>query len=230
MTDKKKAFLFYNNYYELIQHLSDEELGKLFRCIFKHQNNENIEQLPPALNGIYSYITSQLDIDTEKYIKKCNRLAENRKGKTIDNKTKQLKTIENKTKQMGGDSVTVTDSVIDNDNVIDKEKEKEKENWQAIFKEAVWFWNEYVKPDYCKIPMINKLTEKRKVAFKKRWNDELSKDMDCWQNFCIAMVDTPFLTGKNEKKWVANIDWALRPDMISKTLEGAYGEANGDVF
>ena len=35
--------------------------------------------------------------------------------------------------------------------------------------------------------------------------------------------DIPFLCGKNDRNWTANIDWFLRPDSVVKTIDGQYG-------
>ena len=34
--------------------------------------------------------------------------------------------------------------------------------------------------------------------------------------------DCPFLVGDNDKGWRADLDWFLRPDSVTKILEGKY--------
>jgi hypothetical protein len=49
-----------------------------------------------------------------------------------------------------------------------------------------------------------------------------------WRKAMSMLPSSDFLKGKNSGKggtgaWVANFDWLLRPDTISKVLEGQYG-------
>jgi len=34
--------------------------------------------------------------------------------------------------------------------------------------------------------------------------------------------DSPFLLGENDRGWRADIDWFLRPDSVTRILEGKY--------
>lgn len=73
-----------------------------------------------------------------------------------------------------------------------------------------------------RLPKVTKLTDKRKRNIK-----------NCLAQFTVedlsrafkAAVNTPFLTGKNDRCWTANFDFIIKPDNIVKILEGAYGAA-----
>ena len=69
-------------------------------------------------------------------------------------------------------------------------------------------------------PQIRKLTNKRRAALIQRIQDYGIDD-------CVKAVKiangTPFMIGKNDRGWKADIEFFLRPDSIAKILEGKYG-------
>lgn len=73
-----------------------------------------------------------------------------------------------------------------------------------------------------RLPKVTKLTDKRKRSIK-----------NCLAQFTVedlskafkAAVNTPFLIGRNDRCWVANFDFIIKPDNVLKILEGAYGTA-----
>ena len=229
MTDKKKAFLFYNNYYELIKHFSNEEVGILFKAILKNQNEnqENIEELPPAIKGIYCYITSQMQIDNEKYINKCNKLAENRKGKTIDNKRKQLKTIDNKRKQIRSDIDIDIDIDNDIDNDIEKVKDISENSKKEFSDDFILFWNKYP----AKRGSKKKSQEQYKLARKKTDGDTILIGLENYNKYLIETnTDEKYI--KHCERWLRdegyNDDYVI-PEKLNETQKimkelGIYGK------
>lgn len=131
-----------------------------------------------------------------------------------------MKTNENKRKQISGDNVTdnVTDNDNDNDIDIDKESENEKR--------AILIWNEFAHPP---LPKINRFTSERKKKWSKKWKEEIGKDWDNWRMFCAKCAASDFLSGKNDRGWMASFDWAIQPtkNNILKTLEGGYDNNGG---
>lgn len=69
-------------------------------------------------------------------------------------------------------------------------------------------------------PQIRKLTNKRRAALIQRIQDYGIDD--CVKAVKIANK-TPFMRGKNDRGWKADIEFFLRPDSIAKILEGKYG-------
>ncbi len=74
---EKNSFLMYTDYDEHFDLLSDEEVGKLMRAIIKYEKTGEVPQLDGMMKMAFSFIKTQLDIDREKYVKKCNRNKEN---------------------------------------------------------------------------------------------------------------------------------------------------------
>lgn len=74
-----------------------------------------------------------------------------------------------------------------------------------------------------RLPKVTKLTDKRKRSIKNCLAQGFTVN-DLSRAFKAA-VNTPFLTGKNDRCWTANFDFIIKPDNIVKILEGAYGGA-----
>ncbi|MCX4365077.1 MAG: DUF6291 domain-containing protein [Bacilli bacterium] len=72
--DKKNSFIMYLNYEDNFKLLSDKELGILMRGIFqyvktgKEPNFNNV-----GLKMAFSFIKTNIDLDAEKYKKKCEK-------------------------------------------------------------------------------------------------------------------------------------------------------------
>lgn len=81
----------------------------------------------------------------------------------------------------------------------------------------VGLWNEHAPPE---CPRVQKLTDKRKAASKARWRD--TPDVERWRAAIDSMHVRPFLRGDNDRKWVADFDWLLQPDTLTKIEEGKY--------
>ena len=68
---EKNSFVLYHKYDEILQDLSDEQFGKLMRALFAHSMGEEPEDLTPEIAMAYRFIANQIDIDRDKYDKKC---------------------------------------------------------------------------------------------------------------------------------------------------------------
>jgi len=70
------------------------------------------------------------------------------------------------------------------------------------------------------IPAIRSWSDARRRALKARLRDP------AWLEQALEAIrripKSPFLCGQNERGWRANIDWLLRPDSVTRVLEGAY--------
>ena len=71
-----------------------------------------------------------------------------------------------------------------------------------------------------------KATSKRKKALKERLRDQTWRDG--WKDAIERIPDLSFLGGANDRGWIANLEWFLRPDTVTKILEGSYQNARKD--
>lgn len=76
-------------------------------------------------------------------------------------------------------------------------------------------------------------THKRKDLVRTRLKEKSWASM--WDAAMKKIPNCPFLLGKNNRGWKANIDWFLRPDSVFKIIEGQYdggesGPTLGDLM
>lgn len=79
MQEDKNGFLLYTSYLECIGDLSREEKGALFEAILIYESTGEIIELDCAVRIAFSFIKKDLDLNREKYIKKCERNQQNSK-------------------------------------------------------------------------------------------------------------------------------------------------------
>jgi hypothetical protein len=74
MSNKKKSFLLHIDSLAILPDLTDSEAGKLFKAIYSHQIDENID-LERMVKMVFLPFKNQFDRDNEKYNKTCERRA-----------------------------------------------------------------------------------------------------------------------------------------------------------
>lgn len=107
----KNAFLIYKGFYAPISHLSDQDLGKLFRALFEYQNDGKDPEPTDSIYMPFLFFKNQFILDQEKYNDKCER-----------NKTNARKRWDT----TAYDRIQPDTNNADNDNDNDNEKENSK--------------------------------------------------------------------------------------------------------
>jgi len=150
---KKESFILYQNYYEILKSLADEQLGILLRAIFIYNETGEVIALATDVRIAFEFIKSQLDRDNKRYeevIKKraeAGKIGMTKRWKKEENESKKERiSIDNEEKNNKNNkcyqditndnkryqSITnITDNVYDdvNDNVDDNDKRiKDKRN------------------------------------------------------------------------------------------------------
>lgn len=139
MGKTKQSFVLYNSYSEHISLLSDQEAGKLFKAIFRFAEDGTTPDFSGALMMCFSFISSQMQRDKEKYIDICEKRAEaGKKG----GKQKQANLANaNSVKQK---QANLADNDTDNDNVNDNDTEKKNNMVNGEYSKAFeQFWKAY---------------------------------------------------------------------------------------
>lgn len=146
---KKESFLIYTSFYKPISILSDKQLGRLFRAIFRYQLGEVVD-VEEDIRMAFEFFKNQFEIDESKYQSKIKRDVENghkggnpnfKKGKTNPYYNKDKKEISqdnpNITQDNHGLSDITQDKAINvNDNDYDNDKEIVSTNVEPIKKGA----------------------------------------------------------------------------------------------
>ena len=138
---EKNSFVLFKEQKEIVDKLSDEDAGKLFKAIFEYVDNGEVPKLTQLLDIVIIPFKQSIDRNSEKWeqIKEKRSLAgkasaEKRASKNKQNPTnptnvnsvKQTSTNVNKSQQSSTDS-TVSVSVSDSVSVNNKEKNIKKE-------------------------------------------------------------------------------------------------------
>jgi len=63
----KKSFILYHDTYDCVKHLSDEQLGKLFRDIFNYSINGEAPNDNETHSIVFPFIKRYIDSDFEKW-------------------------------------------------------------------------------------------------------------------------------------------------------------------
>lgn len=115
MAENKKSFVIYCDVIQAIDHLTNEEKGKLFQHLLEYVNDLNPILEDRILLGVWKHIELQLKRDLKKYERRCDRNRENGKlgGRPKNPKKPKEPTglIQNPTKAKKPD----TDNDTDND-------------------------------------------------------------------------------------------------------------------
>lgn len=121
----KNSFLFYLDYEEHLELLTDEQIGQLIKAMIKYEKTGDVPELNGMLKMAFSFIKTQLDKDREKYNQRCEKNKENgaKGGRPKKQKSKKPNGFE---KSEGNfQKPKKADNENDNDNDI-KENIKEK--------------------------------------------------------------------------------------------------------
>ena len=77
---ERPSFLIYKSFYGSIKHLTDENLGKLFRAMFEY-HNDRVLKLEPEIQMALNFIKNQFELDQRKWEKKvAAQMANGKKG------------------------------------------------------------------------------------------------------------------------------------------------------
>lgn len=121
-----KSFPMYLDYFKAVNKLPDEQAGQLFKAILEYANTSKEPELDGSLYAVFAIMQNQLDRDTEKYNKKCERLQQNgakggrpSAGEKPNQDEKKPNGYFEKPKKPDTDTVTVTETETDTDTVTD---------------------------------------------------------------------------------------------------------------
>lgn len=125
----KDSFILYKSFYKPISRLSDKQLGRLFRAIFKYQLGEEVT-VEEDIEMAFGFFINQFEIDETKYhgIVERNRNNGRKGGAPIGNCNAKLK----QPKQPSGLNSTQTTQNKPNDNDNDNDNVNESPNGDKV--------------------------------------------------------------------------------------------------
>lgn len=83
-------------------------------------------------------------------------------------------------------------------------------------REIIGLYHEIL-PDHRKVKVWNAV---RRTLLIQRWKEY--PNLDDWKGYFEYISESPFLCGQNQKKWQPDLEWFIRPNNLTKVLEGKY--------
>ena len=127
----RKSFVIYKNFYEPIKHLSDDDLGKLFRAIFQYQISNGVE-VEPGIKIPFEFFKNQLVLYNEKWLKRAqsSKINGSLGGRPQEpRKPSGLSGLDQKPRKPDTDTVNVTDTENETEKDLKESKKKDFETW-----------------------------------------------------------------------------------------------------
>ncbi len=180
------SFILYTSDYQLIEGLTDEQLGQLTRALFIYARDGEVINLEPVVRMAFVFIKDKIDRNQQKYQKKCERLRANAQKRWgmqkdandteaynhIQKHTKECKSMQLHTKGCLYDSDSDSDSDSDVSNETDILEPSKEASMQSFSRKNV-----------CAAAEPPKSSEKKKskkgeidyAAIKDYWNEQHDK-------------------------------------------------------
>ena len=246
------SFILYTSDYQLIEGLTDEQLGQLTRALFVYARDGEVINLEPVVRMAFVFIKDKIDRNQQKYQKKCERNRENirkRWNKSNTNDTKENERIPNDTSVYERIPNDTTRYLYDSDSDSDSDSDVSKETDNKPSKEGILsasvkteapaggkvsksqkidyagikeYWNRKHEETKSVMPPITLMTENRKVMVKARLRQCKGDVKTLYRAIDIAMA-SDFMNGNNKKGWLGKFDWIFGNEQnFAKVLEGNF--------
>ena len=243
----KKSIIIYADCIAILEELTYEQAGRLFKAILSYVNEEPVTETEgdPAVSMAFKVLKNQIDRDTEKYVAKCEKnkqiaIAREKRRKEL---REQMNTNVHERKRT---HTNVTDNDNDTENDSDNESTNVDNNNLPLslrskgslhskagatqpksFREKVLrYFND--KMEGKSIAPIRSIKDgtKRSEHLKARVREY-------GREAVFQMIDkaagSQFLNGYNKKGFTATFDWLILPNNFIKVLEGNYNIENNSA-
>ena len=240
------SFILYTSDYQLIEELTDEQLGQLTRALFIYARDGEVIKLDPVVRMAFVFIKDKIDRNQQKYQKKCERNRENirkRWNKSNTNDTKENERIPNDTsvyERIPNDTTRyLYDSDSDSDSDVSKETDNNIPSKEGLsisenpkvdparrcakidFAAIKEYWNTKHDQSGSAMRRLTLMSDQRKSNVRARIREYGGDVQNVYKAIDKAMA-SDFMNGKNGKGWVASFDWMMCPSNFPKVLEGNY--------
>ena len=244
------SFILYTSDYQLIEGLTDEQLGQLTRALFIYARDGEVINLEPVVRMAFVFIKDKIDRNQQKYQKKCERNRENirkRWNKSNTNDTKENERIPSDTnvyERIPSDTTRyLSDSDSDSDSDVSKETDnkpskegiksasvkpeapgggKGSKSQKIDYAAVKEYWNRKHDETKSAMPPITLMTENRKVMVKARVRQCKGDVKTLYRVIDIAMA-SDFMNGNNKHGWLGKFDWIFGNEQnFAKVLEGNF--------
>lgn len=242
------SFILYTSDYQLIEGLTDEQLGQLTRALFIYARDGEVINLEPVVRMAFVFIKDKIDRNQQKYQKKCERLranAQKRWGMQKDaNDTEAYNHIQKYTNGCESMQLHANGCLYDSDSDSDSDSDVSKETDNIPSKEGLSisenpkvdpakrcakidfsaikeYWNTKHDQSGSVMRRLTLMSDQRKGNVRSRIR-EYGGDVQMVYKAIDKAMSSDFMNGKNGKGWVASFDWMMCPSNFPKVLEGNY--------
>lgn len=231
------SFILYTSDYQLIEGLTDEQLGQLTRALFIYARDGEVINLEPLVRMAFVFIKDKIDRNQAKYQKKCERNRENirkRWNKSNTNDTKENERIPKNTnvyERIPNDTtryLSDSDSESDSDSDVSNETDILEPSKEGILSASV----------KTEAPAGGKVSKSQKIDYagiKEYWNRkhyetksvmppitlmtenrkvmvkarlrQCKGDVKILYRAIDIAMASDFMNGNNKKGWVSKFDW-----------------------
>ena len=241
------SFILYISDYQLIEGLTDVQLGQLTRALFVYARDGEVIKLDPVVRMAFVFIKDKIDRNQQKYQKKCERLranAQKRWGMQKDaNYTEAFNNIQKYTNECKSMQLHTKGCLYDSDSDSDSDVSKETDNnipskeglsisenpkvdparrcAKIDFAAIKEYWNTKHDQSGSAMRRLTLMSDQRKSNVRARIREYGGDVQKVYKAIDKAMA-SDFMNGKNGKGWVASFDWMMCPSNFPKVLEGNY--------
>ena len=229
---KKDSFLLYKSHLAALQSLSDEQIGFLFRNVYRLLNEETVETdtWESTLRVAFQFIKLQIDIDSEKYLQKTKRNDEKRKWRKEQRSVKSNSQSEDSTcarvnendndneNENGNGNENVSLSFFSKNPKNEEEDEKEKNKEEKI-QSFIKFWNDAIDSTQSRMRKVRILTPERRRRIEAIIETFPGKDAGTAINYAMR---SQYCNGETQRRTKpVDFDWLMRLENFTKALEGS---------
>lgn len=233
----KKSIIIYADCIAILEELTNEQAGRLFKAILSYVNEEPVTETEgdPAVKMAFKVLKNQIDRDTEKYVEKCekNRAIAQKRWERIRENTNAYERKRTHTNVTDNENDSDSDSEVTNvtnNNLPLSLRSKGSSHSGAgatqpkSFREKVlrYFNGKMAGKSIKPIKAITdgtKRSESLKARVREHGRDAIFQMID-------KAAGSQFLNGYNEKGFTATFDWLILPNNFIKVLEGNYDNKN----
>ena len=231
---KTDSFLLYKSHLAALQSLSDEQIGFLFRNVYRLLNGETVETdtWESSLRVAFQFIKLQIDIDSEKYLQKTKRNDEKRKWRkeqrNVKSNSQSEETSHARVNENENENGNENGNENENENVSlsffsknpknEEEDEKEKNKEEKI-QSFIKFWNDAIDSSGSRLRKVRILTPERRQRIAAIIETFPGTQAAVAINYAMR---SQYCNGETQRRTKpVDFDWLMRLENFTKALEGS---------
>ena len=244
----KQSMIFYASWKEAIKGLPDGVRLEVYEAAVDFAMTGNVPELSAMAAMVFPFIRQDIERDRESYDKLCemrrkigklggapkgnqNARKNNQNNQAVEKTTKSTKASENNQINLNEDisnDISLISSKEKNSLQSSKRKSagadptaagKEEKADAPDFRKLADFFNDELRRNGSIIPTIRSIDGQRRSGTMARIREH---GKPAFAEAVKKAAASDFLNGKNDRGWVADFDWIIKPNNFIKVLEGNY--------